>query len=700
MSQVTPAGNVAAYTVNVNDASDFNGTVSLSIGGLSAGATASFNPASVNGSSFSTLSVTTSAAMSPGDYPFTLTGSSGSETHSVNAILTVNPYLPAGWKDLDVGPVGSAGGASYSAGTFTVSGSGSDIWNTEDQFNYVYQPTSDDQTIIARVVSQDNTSSWAKSGVMIRETATVYSSYVGLYVTSGNGINMQYRDGVGTGAVQLAQQTGVTAPYWIKLVRSGNAFTGYSSPDGVTWTQVGQTNVPMAAGVTAGLAVCAHNNSAINMSTFDNVSLIESVPGAPTGLTATAGDGEVTLNWSQLPGATSYNVKRATLNGGPYTTIASSTTATFTDTDVVNGQTYYYVVSALDTAGEGPESVQVTALPAAVPVIAHWSFDSGALTVSGGDITGAADSTGNHDMSVGANVGGANGVSGSLNSIPIPSSQSVPGEFGQGLTLTGNGSSGNFLTFPNLTELMAASSPTGYTISLWVKTSSSSISSYASGLADWGNASSGARYTYTFGLYSSTAVRAQARYGTSGSDNIYYQTPTATVSDGQWHMLTWTFDALTGVFDTYEDGSLLGTVTSSAPNLQIQNGSSSVGTLGLKADTAGFINGSITFDEIWVLGGVLDTNQIADLYRYNSLAALPANRPRLTHLTVFGNELFLTATNGVAGSQWTLLQSTQLALPLSQWQTNRIVNFDANGNLSTNILATVTNAQTFYILKQ
>ena len=68
------------------------------------------------------------------------------------------------------------------------------------------------------------------------------SSYVGLYVTPGNGVSIQYRNGTGTSAIDLARQTGVVAPYWVKLVRSGNTFSGYSSPDGSTWTLVGSTN--------------------------------------------------------------------------------------------------------------------------------------------------------------------------------------------------------------------------------------------------------------------------------------------------------------------------------------------------------------------------------------------------------------------------------------------------------------------------
>jgi hypothetical protein len=93
-------------------------------------------------------------------------------------------------------------------------------------------------------------------------------------------------------------------------------------------------------------------------------------PPAPTGVTATPGDGQVTLAWSPAATATSYNVKRAAVSGGPYTTIATGVTTTgFTNTGLNNGTAYYYVVSASNTAGEGPNSAQVSATPQAPPPI-------------------------------------------------------------------------------------------------------------------------------------------------------------------------------------------------------------------------------------------------------------------------------------------------------------------------------------------
>jgi hypothetical protein len=101
-------------------------------------------------------------------------------------------------------------------------------------------------------------------------------------------------------------------------------------------------------------------------------------PAAPTGLQATAGDGQVALTWAASAGATSYNVYRATTAGGegatPYRTGLTATS--FTDTGLTNGTTYYYQVTAVNAAGESARSAEVSATPQAPAFSAHVNFTS------------------------------------------------------------------------------------------------------------------------------------------------------------------------------------------------------------------------------------------------------------------------------------------------------------------------------------
>ncbi len=102
---------------------------------------------------------------------------------------------------------------------------------------------------------------------------------------------------------------------------------------------------------------------AVNQTGLSDLFKPASPPPAPSGVSATAGNAQVTLSWSAVSGATSYNVKRATATGGPYATVAAVTTTTYTDTGLTNGTTYYYVVSAVNAAGESPNSTEVNATP-------------------------------------------------------------------------------------------------------------------------------------------------------------------------------------------------------------------------------------------------------------------------------------------------------------------------------------------------
>ena len=99
------------------------------------------------------------------------------------------------------------------------------------------------------------------------------------------------------------------------------------------------------------------------------------VPSAPTGLVASAGDGKVMLSWT-VPNSdggspiTGYNVYRSTTPGGegstPYATAVSST---YTDSAATNGTTYYYTVAAVNGVGTGPQSSEANATPQAAVTV-------------------------------------------------------------------------------------------------------------------------------------------------------------------------------------------------------------------------------------------------------------------------------------------------------------------------------------------
>ena len=144
---------------------------------------------------------------------------------TASKLLAVYGLLDPTWSSSDVGSVGVAGSYTLSNGTFTVNGSGTDIWGTADAFQFVSQPLNGDGSITARVVSQTGTSFWAKAGVMFRETLAVGSSFAAVEVTPGNGAVLQARTTTGSYAVSTQGPTTIKAPYWVRVVRAGNVFT-------------------------------------------------------------------------------------------------------------------------------------------------------------------------------------------------------------------------------------------------------------------------------------------------------------------------------------------------------------------------------------------------------------------------------------------------------------------------------------------
>jgi regulation of enolase protein 1 (concanavalin A-like superfamily) len=265
------AGNSAAFAITATPENGFSSALALSAASLPAGVTATFTPDSISGAATSSLTLATSASTLPGTYIIPVTATSGSLSHTTNISLTVNP-AGVQFTDLDIGNPGTAGTFSTNGGTFTVGGSGSDIFGIADQFNYAYQSATGDFTVIAHVDTQTNTDVWAKSGVMIRSTTADNAAFAGIFATPGHGVAMIVRtaDGGGTTDLGQAQQN---APVWVKLQRSGNTFSGYASPDGVTWTLISTKDVGMTGSVTAGLAVTSKRESTLNISTFDGVTI-------------------------------------------------------------------------------------------------------------------------------------------------------------------------------------------------------------------------------------------------------------------------------------------------------------------------------------------------------------------------------------------------------------------------------------------
>ncbi|MHC4628682.1 MAG: DUF1349 domain-containing protein, partial [Planctomycetota bacterium] len=215
----------------------------------------------------------------------------GSVTNSEAALTLTAPrdWTKHGVGELSIwfqGQPASAGSFTEGpVGTFTLTSRSGDIWNQSDQFHFAYRTLTGMGSIVAKIESVQNTASWAKCGVMIRETLDADSKFAAVYImptnadgTPTNGCRFQARENTGADAVsdtgmQTPEQEAITAPYWVKLERDvTGSFRAHYSSNGTSWTQITwRPLVSMESTVHVGLALTSNNTNAVCEGVFSNV---------------------------------------------------------------------------------------------------------------------------------------------------------------------------------------------------------------------------------------------------------------------------------------------------------------------------------------------------------------------------------------------------------------------------------------------
>jgi hypothetical protein len=182
-----------------------------------------------------------------------------------------NCVLPTRTFQTDIGDIGIPGQACYyPPAIYYVNGSGADIGGNADAFRFVYKAFSGDGFIRANVATIDKIDPFNKAGVMIRENLSSNSRFVFLGLTSGYEILFLNRQESGDSSVKISLP-GYTPPYFFKIVKSGNAYSGYISPDNTTWTLIGtMQNKMLPDALYAGMAVTSHDNLQLSHAKFKN----------------------------------------------------------------------------------------------------------------------------------------------------------------------------------------------------------------------------------------------------------------------------------------------------------------------------------------------------------------------------------------------------------------------------------------------
>lgn len=200
-------------------------------------------------------------------------GNTASNTINVN----FQPPTSVVLQGQDIGQTTVTGSTNFAGGTYTVNGSGSDVFFTEDGFQFALTQLTGDGEIRARVTGQTNTNPWAKAGVMIRESLAPNARHAFIFTTpqaANNGFGLVWRTEATTSYTGGPALN--TAPNnWVRLVRSGSTLSAFSSANGTAWNLVGTVNLTdFTPQVLIGLAVTSTSPSTLGTATFDNVQII------------------------------------------------------------------------------------------------------------------------------------------------------------------------------------------------------------------------------------------------------------------------------------------------------------------------------------------------------------------------------------------------------------------------------------------
>jgi fibronectin type 3 domain-containing protein len=369
-----------------------NNSVSLSWTASSDAATYNVKRSTTSGSGYVTVGTTTAPTVVFTNsvlggqtyyYVVSAVNGTGESADSSEASATPTFAAPAAPTALNGTPGNNTVGLTWTAASFadsynvkrsTTSGSGYSTIGTTTSPTVAYSDnTAVDGTVYYYVVSAVN---GAGEGVNSSEKAIAMPPAIptGLGATAGNN------------SVSL-NWTAASAASGYRVKRSTTSGSGYVTV-GTTANPTVAYNDPIIGGQTYYYVVTATNASGESLVSSEvSATPVLVAPAAPATLTATPGNNTVGLTWTAAAFATSYNVKRSTTSGAEVT-ITNVATTSFTDTNAVNGTIYYYVVSALNGAGESADTAEATvtmrpatptglgAMPGANQVSLNWTGSS------------------------------------------------------------------------------------------------------------------------------------------------------------------------------------------------------------------------------------------------------------------------------------------------------------------------------------
>jgi hypothetical protein len=225
-----------------------------------------------------TYRVAAANAQGASAYSEAVTGQTGAEQP---------PLSSADWTGRDIGVTGSTGSQSGVPPALTMNAGGTDIFGNADGFRSMFRAAEGDVTVVAFVQSMTNTHPWAKAGVMIRSSLEPNALNAAMLLTAGNVCAFQARATTG-GATSSVSGGYFNPPYWVKITRTGNLFTGYIAVGGGNWRVVGSQEIAMPAQTYVGVVGSSHTTTAQTVVTFSDIAVTADTPPPPATWTRVA----------------------------------------------------------------------------------------------------------------------------------------------------------------------------------------------------------------------------------------------------------------------------------------------------------------------------------------------------------------------------------------------------------------------------
>ncbi len=237
-------------------------------------------PFEVVGSSLRTSAYLDSPLTSGELYYYKATARNKAGVSAPSAMIAACAGLPGSWRSTDVGATTVPGFVEYNGKVFSMEGEGNEIGGTADAFHFLHASMKGDGVIIARV-RRPMSSQWSTPGVMMREKLLPGSRHVSVLLHphwSGGLVSRKEEGGQSlTGRLEplgeqyVIKKNRLSAPYWIRLERIGDTFTGSMSPDGSQWQALGSVDVRMERTIYLGLPACSQLRGVTTTLTYDRV---------------------------------------------------------------------------------------------------------------------------------------------------------------------------------------------------------------------------------------------------------------------------------------------------------------------------------------------------------------------------------------------------------------------------------------------